>query len=355
VQGLELSRRFYVEAVRPVLDRHFPRLEHAAARIGWGSEVLGLDDETSRDHQWGPRLELFLPDLAARRDISERLAHELPTEFAGFPTHFGPTDEPGTVRMAAVEDGPIQHRVEMFVLRDRLRERLGVDPLQTFTTADWLVTPMQRLLEWTAGEVFHDGIGELTRVRETLAWYPHDVWLFVMAGHWQRIGQLEHLHGRAGLRGDDVGGRVIGAAIARDLVYLAFLQQRRYAPYPKWLGTGYANLGREESEAIELALRAPDWRAREAGLVDASERVARAHNELGVTDPVDPTSRQFWGRPIRIIGGARFSAALRAAIEDPALRAVDHAAGAVDAISDNTDVLTSPQLWRVLVGLYDRP
>lgn len=54
--GLELSRRFYREAVRPILDAEFPGLVHSAARIGGGSEVLALDTRRSADHEWGPRL-----------------------------------------------------------------------------------------------------------------------------------------------------------------------------------------------------------------------------------------------------------------------------------------------------------
>ena len=116
MQGLELSRRFYFEAVRPILERDFPDLDHAAARVGWGSEVLGFDDGTSQDHAWGPRLQLFLRDLSAAPAIRQRLADTLPTEFAGFPTHFGPTDEPGVVKMTAVGSGPVEHLVEVGAL-----------------------------------------------------------------------------------------------------------------------------------------------------------------------------------------------------------------------------------------------
>jgi len=55
IPGLELSRRFYWEAVRPVLDAEFPGLRHSAALIGTGSEVLGFDTPMSSDHHWGPR------------------------------------------------------------------------------------------------------------------------------------------------------------------------------------------------------------------------------------------------------------------------------------------------------------
>jgi hypothetical protein len=33
---------------------------------------------------------------------------------------------------------------------------------------------------------------------------------------------------------------------------------------------------------------------------------------------------------------------------------IDHEAGAIDAVSDSTDVLTRPHVWRRLAGLYDR-
>jgi Domain of unknown function (DUF4037) len=355
LQGLELSRRFYDEAVRPILERDFPDFLHAAGLIGYGSDVLGFDDETSRDHEWGPRVQLFARDASRKAEVEERLAHELPTSFQGFPTHFGPTEEPGTTRLTAVESGPIAHRVQVLVLGEYLDARIGVDPSAGFTVADWLVTPAQRLLEIAAGDVFSDPIGELTRVRQLLSWYPHDIWLLVMAGEWARIAQLEHFLGRTGSRGDELGSRVIAASLVRDLMRLAFLQERRYPPYWKWLGTAYAELDRPEAKALAGALDAADWHTREDALVEAYEHVARAHNELAVTEPVDPTVRPFWGRPFRVLFADRFADALRAAIADPAVSAIEAGAGGVDAISDNTDFLSNPMLWRQLVGLYDRP
>ena len=44
--------------------------------------------------------------------------------------------------------------------------------------------------------MFHDGAGELTRTRARLAWYPRDVWLYLLACQWQRIGQEEAFPGR---------------------------------------------------------------------------------------------------------------------------------------------------------------
>ena len=85
VPGLRLAGEFYAEAVRPLLDAEFPGLRYAAALLGPGSEVLGFDTERSTDHDWGPRLCVFLGDEDAERlagPVDEMLAGRLPGAFA---------------------------------------------------------------------------------------------------------------------------------------------------------------------------------------------------------------------------------------------------------------------------------
>jgi hypothetical protein len=354
VRGLELSRRFYFEAVLPILERRFPRLEHAAALLGSGSEVLGFDDEISTDHHWGPRVQLFLRDPAPADGIRDALGDELPPTFAGYPTNFGPPDEAGARLLVPVSSGPVAHRVDVETVRGFMLEQLGFDPLEGVQVADWLVTPSQRFLSVTSGDVYADATGDLTAARNAVAWYPHDVWLLVMAGQWRRISQLEHFMGRTGLRGDELGSRLIAARLVDDLMRLAFLQERQYAPYPKWFGSAYALLGRPEETALAATLAAETWTEREEALSDAYRLVASAHNELGVTAPLDPDVRQFYDRPFQVPDSNRFVDALQAAIGDPAVRAIEHQAGSINAVSDNTDVLTRPWLWRSVRALYER-
>ena len=73
IPGLELARRFYWEAVRPVLDADFPGLRHSAALIGTGSEVLGFDTPMSSDHHWGPHAMLFLAEDDCERHVRSRV------------------------------------------------------------------------------------------------------------------------------------------------------------------------------------------------------------------------------------------------------------------------------------------
>src|SRR4051812_19451730 len=98
IKGLQLSERYYREAVRPILERRFPGLRYAAAHLGPGSDVLGYDTEQSTDHHWGPKLLMFLDGagFAESKDrISQALSEELPYTFLGYSTNFGTPDSIG--------------------------------------------------------------------------------------------------------------------------------------------------------------------------------------------------------------------------------------------------------------------
>ena len=133
IPGLELNRRFCLEIVAPILSESFPDLRYSAAPLGTGFAVLGYDTAMSADHDWGPRFQLF------------------------------------------------------FTSEDY--ERYGA-------AYDWLIWPQQHLLGVTAGQVYCDDLGDLTEIRHKLNYYPHDVWLYLLAAQWSRIGQEEAFHGR---------------------------------------------------------------------------------------------------------------------------------------------------------------
>ncbi|HEY7418277.1 MAG TPA: DUF4037 domain-containing protein, partial [Ktedonobacteraceae bacterium] len=231
IPGIDLNRRFYEDVVRPLLDESFPDLSYAAALLGPGSETLGFDSEMSTDHDWGARVLIFLKenDKHQREPIARLLSHRLPHTFAGFPVDL-PADpnEPRARAMQQQADGPVNHRVTPITLHDFTSIQLGYDLNQPLHAADWLTFPSHALGELTAGAVYHDGIGELTALRERLAWYPYDVWLYLLASGWQRIGQEEHLMPRAGFAGDELGSTIIGSRLVRDVMRLCFLLEKQY-------------------------------------------------------------------------------------------------------------------------------
>lgn len=362
IKGLELSRLFFEELVGPLLAADFPALRYAAARLGTGSEVLGFDDEVSTDHCWGPRLELFLAEEdyeTARAAVDEALRRKLPHRFRGHPTSFTEPDaaDHGTFRPDPRAGGEVNHGVSFTTPRRFFLYYLGFDVNHEPEPADWLTFPEQKLRTVSAGAVFHDRLG-LEDVRRRFAEYPRDVWLYLLAAGWARVGQEEHLMGRAGSVGDELGSALIGARLVRDLMRLCFLMERQFAPYPKWFGTAFKQLGCAEGLTPHLtaAVHARDWREREGHLAAAYERVAAAHNALGLTGPLPARVRGFFGRPFKVIALHGFAQALAARITDPrlaALAARRHLVGSLDQFSDSTDLLEEVGLRPALRRLYE--
>jgi Domain of unknown function (DUF4037) len=345
--GLRLAGEYYTQVVRPLLG---PGLRHSAALLGAGSEVLGFDTARSTDHDWGPRLQIFLADGDAGQaaGISAMLAARLPAQFGGYPTAFPRSHEPGR--------GP-RHGVAVAGLGGWLAGQLGFDPRAGVGLLDWLATPTQRLAEVTAGQVFHDGLGELGLARDRLAWYPGDVWRYVLACQWQRIAQEEAFPGRCAEAGDELGSAVVTARLARDLMRLALLMRRRYPPYSKWLGTAFARLPGADRLAAALAAAtnsasrvAAAWPDRQRHLALALETAAGWHNELGLTEPLDSRTRPYYDRPYQVLDAGRFGTALLAGVADSRLRRLP-LTGACDQFIDGTDALGDVTFLRDAVAL----
>jgi hypothetical protein len=146
VPGLELSRALYEEAVRPILAETFAGLVQTAARIGSGSEVLGYDSLRSSDHEWGPRLDVFLDaeDRATRGvELRRVLAERLPKQIRGWPTHFRESDDPlDPVGRMEPTDGAVNHRVLVHDVATWLTSHVGIDVASREpSTLEWLAIP----------------------------------------------------------------------------------------------------------------------------------------------------------------------------------------------------------------------
>jgi hypothetical protein len=357
--GLELAGLYYEEAVRPILQADYPDLAHSAALLGPGSEVLGFDTELSADHSWGPRVILFLAEGDHARlagELRQTLGHKLPFAFRGYPTHFEEVpDEPGTALLKATTERPINHRVQITTLPDFVRRILGIDLEREMAVLDWLTIPEQNLRSLVAGAVYHDGLHVLEPMRRKLAFYPHDLWLYLLSAQWQRIGQEEPFVGRAGTVGDHVGSAVIAARLVRDLMRLCLLMEKQYAPYAKWFGSAFAQLDCA-SRLIPVLARVPsaaEWQDRERHLNAAYEIVAAMHNDLAITAPVTTKVSRFHDRPFLVIQGETIATAIWEAIQDEEVRALPYGVGKIDQYVDSTDVLSSIRRCHRLGALYE--
>lgn len=355
MQGIELSRRFYHEVISPWLAAIRPGLVHAAALVGYGSELLGFDDETSRDHNWGPRVLVFLSpdDFAAHADaLFAAFAASMPSEFLGEP--IGWRSRPHPPASGPEERGDLAHGLELVTLRAFTRRMLGRADLADLTPLDWLGLAEQRLLVFTAGAVFHDGTGELTAARASIGWYPRDIWLYKLACQWRRIAEEQAFVGRAGQVGDDLGSRIEAARMVREAMRLAFLLERPYAPYPKWFGSGFARLpiAHDLAPLLHAALGAPDWHERQDALAKAYLLLARRQQSQGLGAPFAPRIGPYFTRPFTTINADDIITATRSAIVDPRVAALP-VIGALDQITDNTPLLEDPSRAKgMITSLY---
>lgn len=332
--GIALARAYHRRIVGPLLAERFPGLPYAAGRVGPGSDVLGLDDARSRDHDWGLRLQLFVADDMIE-EVSASLDQALPETFEGLPTRFALTGESRP-----------RHHVDVSSVPQFVVSRLGFDPRAGVSTSDWLSLTGQAVLEVVAGPVFVDTDGELGRARQALAWYPDDVWRFVLACDWARLAQELPLMGRAAELGDDAGSRIIGARLTQVAMHLSFLLERRWPPYAKWFGTLFASLPRagELQPHADAVLATADGDARQRGFAALLERLLAQQNDLGLTDVARATV-PFWDRPF-LHPDPAIVAQLLDPIADEEVRRLPPGLGSIEQRTDNPALLTDPQARR---------
>lgn len=360
VSGLTLNQRYYESVVRPIIARAFPTLSYAAGLIGYGSDVLGYDTERSTDHEWGPRLLIFLNDGefdTVRPALDEQLRKWLPPTFMGYSTAFSPKDHIGVRVAVEAMPGDVAHHIDFWTVQQFFATTLGWEPTSALSPIDWLSFSSQKLLEVTAGAVFHDGSGSLTATRAQLQYYPHDVWRYLLSVQWMRISENDPFFGRCHELQDALGEHLIAAHLVRDLIRLSLLIGRRYIPYSKWLGTAFSQLAVYPRLAplLHEVLDNGDGDRRRDALHQAYAVAVEEFNRLALVDSVSTRVSPFHQRPYAVLHADRIAEALWSTLT----RSPDHAiyeqfgfVGSVDQLSDNTAFLEDARRTRAYRSLF---
>lgn len=247
--GMELARRFWEQAGKPMLQSRYPDYAEriAVGLVGYGSECFGFDDALSRDHDFAPRFCLWLTDEdyaaigTALQEDYERIAHAWRSEHSS----------------ADLPDSPTTPRAQGTMRRDGVF-RIG-DFFETLTgyreappqdaPHEWLALDESTLATATNGRVFADALGAFSSTRQGFTFMPEDVRLSLIS---RRLGMLSQA-GQYNLprmlqRGDGAAAMTSIHEFAQAAISLVFLVNNPvsvgYAPYYKWRFAALRRLSR---------------------------------------------------------------------------------------------------------------
>ncbi|MBR5047443.1 MAG: tetratricopeptide repeat protein, partial [Eubacterium sp.] len=178
-KGLEIAEAYFFEVCYPELEKQLPEYlpRMAAGLIGEGSECYGFDDMISRDHDFGPAFQIYVPaeDVPVYGKKLRALVDKLPSSFAGF----------GERNTSQYGGG----RIGLFTIEDFYDKFLSIHEVPTDNRI-WLQMKDYPLSTATNGKVFMDNLGTFTAIRKGfLRHYPRDVQLKKIAASCMQAAQ----------------------------------------------------------------------------------------------------------------------------------------------------------------------
>lgn len=269
MKGLELSRKFY-EQCRPALMAEIPDIMSLAAvgLAGEGSECFGMDDEFSRDHDFGPGFCLWLPEktLLANMERIENAIARLPLEFMGYPSRM-----PKAARNGRIGPLAIEKFYEFFT---------GIKHPPA-TLEQWLAMRECQLAAAVNGEVFEDNGGQFSQWRNILLdFYPQDVFLKKLAANVMLAAQSGQYNlPRTLQRGDGPSAMLAKARFAEAALAMVYLFNRRYMPFYKWapkMAGSLPILGEKAAELLDFLAASRSRDSRDLPQVEMVEEFCSA-------------------------------------------------------------------------------
>jgi hypothetical protein len=336
IKGLELNKGFYADIVKPLLDKKYPNLAYTAALLGYGSDVLGFDTEISMDHNWGPRLQLFVDDKNLIPELNNYFSFELPVLYKNFPVNFSKAGYDGTVRMEFTGKKPVNHLIEIITFEDYLKNNYLIDKTNHFIYKDWLHFTDQNLIEITSGSVFHDGLKKVNNTRGELKFYPLDICKLRLAVVWNYISNKEAFIGRSAALNDYIGLRINANRIINYLIKILFYLENKYIPYSKWFGHSFKQLNVYSSvgDIVMDLLKENVPEKIEDTICILYEKVIEKHNENEELPHLKNKRRHYFNRPYKVIFAENIVGELLNSIHDEEIKKIDLKKYGYDIIID---------------------
>ncbi len=226
MKGLELSKKYYEEYGKPMLQEQFPEIEHliAVGLVGSGSDCYGYDDDISHDHDFEPGFCLFLPD---ENVIDEKTFFNLERAYSKLPKEFCDYKRSIVKPVGGSRNG-------VFRTKDFYNKKIG-SPDGELTYGQWFSVPDYAFAEATNGEIFKDDLGEFTEIRNRLMNMPRDVFLKKLAGNLLLMAQSgQYNYPRLINRGETAAAQLALYEFSKAAIKCFFLLNNKHLPYYKW-------------------------------------------------------------------------------------------------------------------------
>ena len=233
MNGMEMARCLYEQQGREVLSRAFPELvdRMAIGLAGEGSECFGFDDVISRDHDWGSGFCIWLTqaDFHKYGRAVQEVYDSLSPRQLGLPERVNTPQAGKRVGCLCMESWYFRYTG-------------GTEG--PFSLQDWRNVPEAFLATAANGTVFFDPLGRFTAIRERLLQgYPEDVRNKKLAARAAVMAQAgQYNFPRCRRRGDGVAAQLALSEFMRAAMSAAYLLNRRFAPFYKWMHRGLAEL-----------------------------------------------------------------------------------------------------------------
>lgn len=223
MQGIKLSKEFYLEYGKPMLENEFSEYLDflCVGLVGLGSECFMLDDDLSQDHDFEPGFCIFVPKALDSKVIFrlERAYAKLPKEYKGYK------------RSIVMPGDGARHGV--IIIEDFYKFHTGKE-YGYETINDWIAYHEVPLAHATNGEIFFDNYGLFTKIRSSLVNMPKDIFLKKLSGDLIQMGLSgQYNYERCLKRNDSAAGQLALFEFVKYAIDAIFLLNNKYKPYYK--------------------------------------------------------------------------------------------------------------------------
>lgn len=224
MKGLEISKRYYNEFGKQMLQEQFPDIADkiAVGLVGSGSECFGYDDSISTDHDFDPGFLIFISD-----DINDDIKFKLERAYSKLPREYN-----GFTRATMSPVGGNRRGVKR--VSDFLNEKTGT-PDGKLSIYDWINIPEESLAEVVNGEIWKDDSGIMKKVRLRLATFPEDIKLKKIAGELLTMAQSGQYNFLRCIAHNEFGASKLAIyEYVKATMHVVFLLNEVYMPFYKW-------------------------------------------------------------------------------------------------------------------------